>query len=83
MELGVLLQDFNLDGDNDVFIANGIVKRPNDLDYINYLSNTDFTKYSNTQQDEIKKDLIDKMPELKINNILFENQGDLSFKRTL
>ena len=79
---GVLLQDFNLDGDNDIFIANGIVKRPNDLDYINYLSNTDFTKYSNTQQDEIKKDLIDKMPELKINNILFENQGDLSFKRT-
>lgn len=79
---GVLLQDFNLDGNNDIFIANGIVKRPNDLDYINYLSNTDFTKYNNTQQDKIKKDLIDKMPELKIKNILFENQGDLIFERT-
>lgn len=79
---GALLQDFNLDGENDIFVSNGIVKRPNDLDYINFLSNTDFTKFNNSQQDKIKKDLIDKMPELKINNILFENQGKLSFKKT-
>ena len=51
---------------NDIFITNGIAKRPNDLDYINYLSNVDFTKYNNSRQDEIKKKLIDEMPTLKI-----------------
>ena len=28
-----------IDGNADVFISNGIVKRPNDMDYINFLSN--------------------------------------------
>ena len=78
---GVLLQDFNVDGKNDIFISNGIYKRPNDLDYINYLSNIDFTNYNNSQQDEIKNELINKIPTNKISNILFTNQGNLNFKR--
>ena len=77
---GVLLQDFDADGLNDIFITNGIAKRPNDLDYINYLSNVDFTKYNNSRQDEIKKKLIDEMPTLKIPNILFRNLGNLEFE---
>jgi len=77
---GVLLQDFDADGLNDIFITNGIAKRPNDLDYINYLSNVDFTKYNNSRQDEIKKKLIDEMPTLKIPNILFKNLGNLEFE---
>ena len=77
---GVLLQDFDCDGLNDIFISNGIVKRPNDLDYINYLSNIDFTKYNNTKQDQIKKKLINEMPTLKIPNILFKNLGNLEFE---
>ena len=78
---GVLLQDFDCDGLNDIFISNGIVKRPNDLDYINYLSNVDFTKYNNTKQDELKKKLINEMPTLKIPNILFKNIGNLKFEK--
>ena len=78
---GVLLQDFNSDGKDDIFISNGILKRPNDLDYINYLSNTDFTEYNNSRQDVIKKKLIDKMPTLKIPNIFFKNNGNLNFKK--
>ena len=78
---GVLLQDFNSDGKDDIFISNGILKRPNDLDYINYLSNTDFTEYNNSRQDVIKKKLIDKMPTLKIPNLFFKNNGNLNFKK--
>ena len=78
---GVLLQDFDSDGKEDIFISNGILKRPNDLDYINYLSNVDFTEYNNSRQDVLKKKLIDKMPTLKIPNILFKNNGKLNFEK--
>ena len=37
-----LIQDFDNDGLNDIYVTNGIYKRPNDLDYINYLSNVIF-----------------------------------------
>ncbi|MBT8231988.1 MAG: VCBS repeat-containing protein [Saprospiraceae bacterium] len=31
-----LIHDFDNDGDKDIFITNGIVKRPNDLDYVKF-----------------------------------------------
>ncbi|NHF60655.1 VCBS repeat-containing protein [Flavobacteriaceae bacterium TP-CH-4] len=77
----VLLQDYDNDGKNDVYITNGIFKRPNDLDYINYISNVDYANYDQTQQDEIERRLIDKMPTLNIANILFHNNDNLQFDR--
>lgn len=68
----VLIQDFDNDTDNDVFITNGIYKRPNDLDYINYLSN-DIKRHNSTNA------LIEKMPSGKVANMLFKNQGNLTF----
>ncbi len=66
-----LIQDFNGDGSNDIFITNGIVNRPNDLDYINYINevdaNTDYTEY------------IAKMPSQPLKNILFTNEGKLNY----
>ena len=77
----VLLQDYNNDGNTDIFISNGILNRPNDLDYINYLSNVDFAAYNQDQQKEIAQKLIGEMPTLKISNVIFEHQGGLEFKR--
>src|SRR5688572_18540825 len=37
-----LFADLDNDGDKDLFITNGIYRRPNDLDYINYVSNKQF-----------------------------------------
>ena len=37
------MQDFDNDGNNDLYVSNDIVKRPNDLDYINYLSSSNYT----------------------------------------
>jgi len=72
-----LFADLDLDGYKDLFISNGIVKRPNDLDYIMFLSANDF-KVGN---DEISDSaLIAQMPDGKVENYLFRNQGGKSFE---
>ena len=77
----VLLEDFNNDGKNDIFISNGIYKRPNDLDYINYASDIDFRLFNKNNEKKFYENLIDKMPTLKIPNILYLNKGDLEFQK--
>lgn len=77
----VLIQDFDNDGLNDLYITNGIYKRPNDLNYINYLSNINFSKYSQTKQNEIERKLIEEMPTINLSNVIFRNKGDLEFER--
>ncbi len=76
-----LIQDFDNDGLNDIFVTNGIYKRPNDLDYINYISTIDFAKYQKDKQNEIEKRLIDAMPTVNASNIIFRNNGNLQFER--
>lgn len=74
-----LLVDLNLDGHKDIFIANGIPRRPNDLDYINFMQ-IDSIKYR-MQMELAERDLkyIEKMPEIKLPNYLYVNNGDSTF----
>ncbi len=71
---GPLLADFDNDGFRDFFVANGIVRRPNDLDYINYISTDSAQRFLSTQQ------MIDKMPPGKVPNYFFKNSGKLTFE---
>lgn len=77
----VLINDYDNDGLNDLYITNGIYKRPNDLNYIKYLSNVNFAIYDRTKQDEIEQKLIEEMPTVNISNIIFRNKGNLEFER--
>lgn len=73
-----LFMDINNNGYKDLFVTNGMIGRPNDLDYIRGV------RQVRDQQEEgpISQELFDQiqlMPELKIPNYMFKNNGDLRF----
>lgn len=76
-----LLVDFDNDGRKDLFISNGIPKRMNDIDYINFVSSEDIQqKLDNKEMDEKDISLVDKLPEIKIPNKFFRNTPTLQFQ---
>ena len=75
-----LWMDFDNDGKKDLFISNGIPKRLNDIDYVNFVSGDDLQQRMRTNALN-KKDLslIDKFPQIKIPNKVYKNEGNLQF----
>lgn len=75
-----LWMDFDNDGLKDLFISNGIPKRMNDIDYINYVSNGEVQeKIRQNRLNETDVALIDKFPQIKIPNKFYHNKGSLQF----
>ena len=71
-----LIFDMDNDGLVDIHVSNGIVKRPNDLDFIQYSQEAD----ASTPLVELRKKQIDMLPSLKISNFAWKNLGDLRFE---
>ena len=68
-----LIADFDNDGDRDIVVTNGFPQDVTDRDFIDY--NMDVGAFASDQL------LLAKVPSVKIPNVAFENEGDLSFKR--
>lgn len=76
-----LWMDFDNDGSKDLFISNGIPKRMNDIDYINFVSNDEVQqKLQNNTMKEKDMALIEKFPEIKLPNKFYYNKGDFLFQ---
>jgi hypothetical protein len=76
-----LFFDFQNDGLRDLFISNGIPKRMNDIDYIQFVSNEEVQREIEAKKiDENDVSLSDLLPEIKLPNRFFTNSGDLKFK---
>ena len=74
-----LFGDYNQDGEQDLFISNGIERRPNDLDYIKYVSNDQIVKkMENTNL--VDQEALKKMPSGKVPNYIFMGEGNLMFE---
>ncbi|TAE17769.1 MAG: hypothetical protein EAZ47_04555 [Bacteroidetes bacterium] len=72
--------DFNNDGKKDLFVSNGIPKRLNDIDYVNYISNDAVQATINQNKiDEKQMAVINQFPQIKIPNKFYINQGDALF----
>jgi enediyne biosynthesis protein E4 len=75
-----LWMDFDNDGLKDLFISNGIPKRMNDMDYVNFISSEEgMQKLRDSSRDVRNMELINKFPQIKIPNKFYHNKGDLSF----
>lgn len=75
-----LWMDFDNDGMKDLFISNGIPKRMNDIDYINFVSNDELQqKLRENKLGEKDMSLINKFPEIKLPNKFYVNKGNMLF----
>lgn len=73
-----LFGDYDQDGHQDVFISNGIPKRPNDLDFINFASSEEIQKkMDNTKL--VDEKALDLMPSGNVHNYIFKGKKDLVF----
>lgn len=74
-----LFADFDQDSQQDLFISNGIPKRPNDLDYIRFISSEQIqNKISNTKL--IDQKALELMPKGNTHNYIFKGKGQLAFE---
>ncbi|WP_143959974.1 VCBS repeat-containing protein [Litoribacter populi] len=73
------LADLDLDGYKDIFVANGILRRSNDLDYINFITDEDIQYQLQYELTEKELALIEKMPTIKLPNYVYRNNGNLTF----
>lgn len=84
-----LFVDLDNDGNKDLFITNGIFRRPNDLDYLNYLKSAEAQALIGRNDPAapplpIAKEKLDEvvrhMPSVPLSKYVFENCGDLTFR---
>ena len=74
-----LLADLDNDGLKDLFITNGIYRRPNDLDYINYVGNEANQASLSRGVTRDNLSLLQKMPQIPLAKYAFRNNGNLTF----
>jgi len=73
-----LFGDYDLDGYIDLFITNGIFRRPNDADFIKFISSDEIKNKINTTH-LVDQQALDYMPSGKVSNYFFQGTHSLRF----
>ncbi len=74
-----LFADFDNDGWKDYFVSNGFRRYSRDNDFMNEMSRRRAQNGGNIPL-EMRKEMYDKMPEIKLPNQYFKNNGNLDFE---
>lgn len=74
-----LFSDFDQDGHQDLFISNGIPRRPNDLDYIKYVSSEQVVSKIETTK-LVDEKALSLMPSGSAQNVIFKGSGSFRFE---
>ncbi|MDX1542685.1 MAG: VCBS repeat-containing protein, partial [Christiangramia sp.] len=77
---GAMFADFDNDTHKDLFISNGIKGATNDMDFIKYISNEKIQKKLSSGEYDDYKNLIKDLPEKRLQNYIYKNLGDNTFK---
>lgn len=72
-----LIFDMDNDGKKDIHVTNGIVKRPNDLDFIQYSQDS----HGSMSFEELRERQIEMLPSVQLPNYVFQNLDSLRFKK--
>ena len=70
-----LLADFDHDGYRDLLITNGFPRDVTDRDFTNYYSSV-----NSYLSDGLRKELTEKMPQVKVSNYAYRNKGNAIFE---
>jgi hypothetical protein len=73
-----LFADFDNDGNKDLFISSGIVKRPVDMDYIRFVSDM-VLKQGSTPMNELDNQAIENMPDGSSHPYFYKGDGKINF----
>jgi enediyne biosynthesis protein E4 len=74
-----LFCDFDQDGHQDLFVANGIPRRPNDLDYIKYVSSNEVVNTIGTTK-IVDQKALSLMPAGHARDYMFRGTGSYTFQ---
>lgn len=74
-----LLVDLNNDGNKDYFISNGFRRYARDNDFRNMMKKTR-EDYQGSVPASLRKEIYAQIPELKLPNIVYKNDGNLGFE---
>jgi hypothetical protein len=74
-----LLADYDNDGLKDLFITNGIVRRPNNLEYVKFAAD-DSLRYAMETSKSLDERATKLMPEGKVHNYLYRGTPSLRFE---
>ncbi|MEM9361660.1 MAG: VCBS repeat-containing protein [Bacteroidota bacterium] len=77
---GALFADFDNDGYKDLFVSNGIKGATNDMDFISFIANEKIQKAIESGMTQKELEFINELPEKKVPNYFFRNNGDLTFR---
>ena len=73
-----LFGDYDQDGEQDLFVFNGIPRRPNGLDFIKYISNEQIQKKMD-QTKLVDNEALNMMPSGAVQNVIFQGQPGIKF----
>lgn len=79
----VLMADFDNDRQKDIYITNGIYRRPNDMDYLKFISDPKIVRKLTGAPSEEELAFIKKMPSIALPNAFFQQKEGFSFENRL
>lgn len=74
-----LIEDYDLDGDNDIFVTNGYKSDYTNMDFMSYAADQQIKSQQTNQAISISN-LIEKIPSIEESNYMYSNGGNLSFQ---